>query len=90
MFLSGPPWAEAARYGTVLDAEFAAATLQEAGIPAQVRGEHVGFFGMGYQGPTMFGAAVLVQAHRLDEARQLLDDLLSDGDEFPDEEAPPA
>jgi hypothetical protein len=75
MFLSGPPWVEIASFGTVLEAEFAAATLQEAGIPARVGGEHVGFFGVGYQGPTMFGARVIVPEHRAAEARLLLDDL---------------
>jgi hypothetical protein len=80
VFLSGPAWVEIAAYGTVLEAEFAAATLQEAGIPARVGGEHVGFFGMGYQGPTMFGARVMVPEHRAEEARQLLDDLQDEGE----------
>ena len=83
MFLEGPRWAEVATYGTVLEAEFAAATLQEAGIPARVHGEHLGFFGIGYQGPTMFGAKVAVPVHRLDDARELLDDLESAGEENP-------
>jgi hypothetical protein len=71
---------EIAAFGTVLEAEFAAATLQEAGIPARVGGEHVGFFGGGYQGPTMFGARLMVPEHRAVEARQLLDDLYEEGD----------
>ena len=75
MFREGPPWLEVAAFGTVLEADFAAATLQEAGIPARVRGEHLGFFGVGYQGPTMFGAKVMVPLHRADDARQLLEDL---------------
>lgn len=89
MFLSGPAWVEVAAYGTVLEAEFAAATLQEAGIPARVGGEHVGFFGIGYQGPTMFGARVIVPEHRADEARLLLQDLDSDGEGIPEDEEPP-
>jgi hypothetical protein len=84
MFLSGPPWVEVVAFGTVLEAEFAAATLQEAGIPARVGGEHVGFFGSGYQGPTMFGARVMVPEHRAAEARLLLDDLY--GEEEDDQE----
>jgi hypothetical protein len=80
MFLSGPGWVEVMAFGTVLEAEFAAATLQEAGIPARVAGEHLGFFGAGYQGPTMFGARVMVPQHRAGEARQLLDDLHSPGE----------
>jgi hypothetical protein len=75
VFLGGPAWVEIAAFGTVLEAEFAAATLQEAGIPARVRGEHLGLFGMGYQGPTMFGARVIVPEHRSQDARQLLEDL---------------
>jgi hypothetical protein len=80
VFLSGPGWVEIAAFGTVLEAEFAAATLQEAGIPARVRGEHLGLFGMGYQGPTMFGARVMVPEHRGEDARQLLDDLEAGGE----------
>jgi len=75
VFTGGPPWVEIATFGTVLEAEFAAATLQEAGIPARVRGEHLGLFGLGYQGPTIFGARVIVPEHRSREARELLDDL---------------
>lgn len=88
MFGGGPPWVEIAAFGTVLEAEFAAATLQEAGIPARVGGEHLGLFGIGYQGPTMFGARVMVPEHRSREARELLDDLEPDDEAEPDDDSP--
>ena len=80
MFLDGPPWEVAATFGTVLEAEFAAATLEEAGIPARVHGAHVGIWGAGYQGPSMYGARVAVPRHRLEDARTLLEDLFGDGE----------
>lgn len=83
MFTSGPPWEVVAEFGTVLDAEFAAATLQEAGIPARVHGAHLGIWGAGYQGPSMYGARVAVPRHRVDEARALLEDLFGDAEDEP-------
>ena len=56
------PWVVVAEYGAVLEADFAAATLQEAGIPARVTGAHLG----------MFGARVMVPWHREDDARRVL------------------
>jgi hypothetical protein len=81
MFTGGSPWEVVATFGTVLDAEFAAATLQEAGIPAQVHGAHVGIWGAGYQGPSMYGVRLAVPHHRADDARALLDDLFGDEEE---------
>lgn len=69
------PWVVVAEYGAVLEADFAAATLEEAGIPAQVTGAHLGVFGAGYQGYSMFGARVMVPWHREDDARRILDAL---------------
>ncbi len=70
-----------ATYGYVLEADIAAATLEEAGIPARVSGAHVGLFGAGFQGFTQYGAQVLVPWHRADEAAELLDALSEDEDE---------
>jgi len=81
----GPPWQVAATFGTVLEAEFAAATLEEAGISAQVNGAHLGIWGAGYQGPSMYGVRVLVPRHRLEEARTLLDDVFNGGEAEPEE-----
>jgi aspartokinase len=76
-----PAWDVVASFGTVLEAEFAAATLQEAGIPARVHGAHLGIWGAGYQGPSMFGARVMVPQHRADDARTLLEDLFAPGED---------
>ena len=83
----GQPWVAVATYGAVLEAEFIASTLEEAGIPAKVSGEHVGIFGAGYQGPTHHGVEVLVPWHRAADARSLLEDLSVDdaGDELIEE-----
>ncbi len=77
-------WDVVATFGTVLEAEFAAATLQEAGIPARVHGAHLGIWGAGYQGPSMYGARVAVPHHRMEEARELIEDLFGDGEEAED------
>jgi hypothetical protein len=74
-------WDVVATFGTVLEAEFAAATLQEAGIPARVHGAHLGIWGAGYQGPSMYGARVAVPQHRLDEARELIEDVFGGEEE---------
>jgi hypothetical protein len=69
------PWVVVATFGAVWQADFAAETLREAGIPAHVEGgQNVGIFGLGYQGPTQFGVKVRVPWHREREARDLLDD----------------
>ncbi|HEU4453703.1 MAG TPA: hypothetical protein VFR81_11620 [Longimicrobium sp.] len=80
MFNAGPPWVVVASYGTVFEAEFAAATLTEAGIPARVTGAHLGIWGAGYQGPSMYGVQLTVPWHREDDARALLETLEDDGD----------
>jgi len=76
------PWVVVAEFGAVLEADFAAATLEEAGIPARVTGAHLGVFGAGYQGYSMFGVRVMVPWHREDDARHVLDGL------SPEEDAP--
>jgi len=78
------PWVVVAEFGSVLEADFACATLQEAGIPARVTGAHLGIFGIGYQGPSMYGARVMVPWHREDDALELLDGLRPD-DEVDDD-----
>ena len=80
------PWVIVAEYGAVLEADFAAATLQEAGIPARVTGAHLGLFGAGDQGPSMYGAMVMVPWHREDDARRVLEGL--EPDEEPDDDPP--
>lgn len=78
---SQQPWVVVASYGSIWQADFAAETLREAGIPANVEGgQNVAIFGLGYQGPTQFGVRVRVPWHREQEARDLLHD---------DEDLPP-
>ena len=86
MFQAGPPWVVVGTFGTVFEAEFAAATLEEAGVPARVTGAHLGIFGAGYQGPSMHGAQVMVPWHREDDARRLLDALAPPDDDADDPE----
>ena len=73
-----------ATYDYVIEADFAAATLEEAGIPARVSGAHVGLFGAGFQGYTQYGAQVLVPWHRAEDAAELLDLLRADDEDAAD------
>ena len=67
------PWVVVASFGAVWEADFAAETLREAGIPAHVEGgQNVAIFGLGYQGLTQFGVRVRVPWHRELDARDLL------------------
>jgi hypothetical protein len=66
-------WVVVAEYGAVFEADFAKATLEEAGIPAQGTGAHLGIFGAGYQGYSMYGVKVQVPWHREDDARAVLE-----------------
>jgi hypothetical protein len=83
------PWVVVAEYGAVFEADFAAVTLEEAGIPARVTGAHLGIFGAGYQGYSMFGVKVMVPWHREDDARRVLDGLAPEDDHTDDEEEAP-
>jgi hypothetical protein len=68
------PWVVVANFSAIWEADFAAETLREAGIPAQVEGgQNVAIFGLGYQGHTQFGVKLRVPWHREEEARELLD-----------------
>jgi len=75
MASSGEMWVVVASYGAVWEADFAAETLREAGIPALVdNGPNVAIFGPGYMGGTQFGVRVRVPWHRENDARDLLED----------------
>ena len=82
------PWVIVAEFGAVLEADFAAATLEEAGIPARVTGAHVGLFGAGYQGYSMYGAKVMVPWHREDDARRVLEGLAPDDEPYDEPQEP--
>jgi hypothetical protein len=82
MARAGEGWVVVASYGAVWEAEFAVETLREAGIPAHVEGgQHVGIFGLGYQGPSFRGVRVRVPWHRERDAR----DVLGQDDPAPEE-----
>lgn len=69
------PWVVVATFGAVWEADFAAETLREAGIPALVdNGPNVAIFGPGFQGGSQFGVRVRVPWHRENDARDLLND----------------
>lgn len=78
------PWVVVATFGAVWEADFAAETLREAGIPAHVEGAHVGIFGAGYQGPSQFGVRLRVPWHREQDARDILE-----GEETDESSDPP-
>lgn len=78
------PWVVVATFSVIWEADFAAETLREAGIPAHVDGgQNVAIFGMGYQGPTQFGVKLRVPWHREHEARDLLESIEPDDDAHP-------
>lgn len=82
MHARNEPWVVVATFGAVWEADFAAETLREAGIPAHVEGgQNVAIFGLGYQGHTQFGVKVRVPWHREREAHDLLDDDDAEGDD---------
>ena len=65
-------WATLTTFGSGLEADLARQTLDAEGIPALVRGDHVGIFGAGFQGTLASGVELLVPAPELDRARELL------------------
>ena len=67
-------WIKLATFTSGLDADIARATLEEADIPVQVRGLHVGIFGPSFQGAVPGGIDVYVPSPELPRARELLDD----------------
>lgn len=72
---TGESWVVVATYGAVWEADFAAETLREAGIPALVdNGPNVAIFGPGYQGGSQFGVKLRVPWHRENDARDLLEE----------------
>ncbi|HEX2206828.1 MAG TPA: hypothetical protein VHG93_04045 [Longimicrobium sp.] len=79
------PWVVVATFAALWEADFAAETLREAGIPAMVDpGQNVAIFGPGYQGGTQFGVRVRVPWHREQDARDLLEEPADGADESSD------
>lgn len=69
-----PSWRMAASYEFGHEADFAEATLAEAGIPVIVKGREAGIWGPGFTGAPSQGLSVWVPGERLAEARELLGD----------------
>jgi hypothetical protein len=66
-------WVQVASYGAAYEADIAAAKLDAAGIPVQVRGnDTVGIFGPNFGGHTARGIDVLVPEAFAADARLLL------------------
>lgn len=66
-------WVKLATFASGFDADIARASLEEAEIPVQLRGHHLGAFGPSFQGPMPGGVDVYVPSPELDRARELLD-----------------
>ena len=74
-----------ASYGSVFDAELDRTRLEEAGIPAIVRGAHPGVHGAGFSGMYIGGVELYVPDVALDDVREVLgwdggDDVAESGD----------
>jgi hypothetical protein len=66
-------WVKLATFASGLDADVARARLEEAGIPVQIRGHHIGAFGPSFQGAIPGGVDLYVPSPELDRARDLLE-----------------
>ena len=66
-------WIPVATYAAGVEADFAVAQLEAAGIVAVARGNDItGIFGPGFGGATARGVDVLVPSDAVDEAREIL------------------
>jgi hypothetical protein len=67
-------WIPVATYAAGVEADFAVARLEAAGIVAVARGNDItGIFGPGFGGATARGVDVLVPSDAVDAAREILD-----------------
>ncbi len=69
-------WAKAASFKASYEADLARQALEAEGIPVAVLGDATGIFGPGFMGPTTRGNTVLVPSDRVEEARELIADLV--------------
>ena len=67
-------WMRVASFSTGLEADIARATLEEAGIPVQVRSGRAGLFGLTFQGFLPGGITLEVPSPELERARDVLDE----------------
>ncbi len=63
-----------ASFASRLEAGYAGGILESNGIIYSIRGDDVGIFGPGHQGPVVNGVDLLVAEPDLAQARQLLED----------------
>ena len=75
-----PQWRKAAVFPAEPGAEMARQLLETAGIPVAVINDRTGIFGPGFAGTSHLGVTVLVPADRLEEAIDLLEDVLESFD----------
>ena len=66
-------WVHLASYDFGYEADFAEATLKEAGIPVLVKGREAGIWGPGFAGPPSQGLSVWVPEDHLVDASAILD-----------------
>jgi len=71
-----PHWRKAAVFPAEPGAEIARQLLEGAGIPVAVLNDRTGVFGPGFAGTSHLGVTIMVPADRLQEAIELLEDLL--------------
>lgn len=71
-----PHWRRAAVFPAEAPAEIARQLLEGAGIPVAVLNDRTGIFGPGFAGASHLGITVMVPADRLEEAVELLEDVL--------------
>lgn len=69
-------WAKAASFKASFEADLARQQLESEGIPVALLGDATGIFGPGFMGATPRGVTVLVPSDRVEEARELIADLL--------------
>lgn len=66
-------WVQLATFATGFEADLAQQSLNEAEIPCLLRGNQIGMFGAGFQGPVMGGIHLYVPSAAIETARELLD-----------------
>ena len=66
-------WILLTEFGSIIEAEFAAARLRDAGLHVMTNSPAAGMFGAGFSGALLQGVRLLVPAGELDAARAALD-----------------
>ena len=66
-------WVLLSEYSSVLEAEFAAARVRDAGLHVLTNSPAAGLFGAGFSGQVVQGVRLLVPTEELEQARTALD-----------------